>query len=123
MNNVNLIGYIGRDIQSRYTTGDKPMAVARFSVGVNRNKEETDWINCVAFGRTAENIDQYFHKGSQIGITGHIQTGSYKKDGVEHYTTDVVVDRFDFVGKKEDKTEQSFSSQQGFSVMDDDIPF
>jgi len=121
MNSVTLIGYIGREIQSRYTTGENPMAVARFSVGVSRNKEETDWINCVAFGRTAENIDQYFHKGSQIGISGHIQTGSYEKDGVKHYTTDVVVDRFDFIGKKEDNTQPP--AQQGFTATTEDIPF
>lgn len=117
MNNVNLIGRIGRDIDSRYTTGTEPKAVARFSLAVSRNKDETDWINCVAFGRTAENIGKYFSKGSQIGITGRIQTGSYEKDGVKHYTTDIIVDRFDFVGKREEE------QVQGFTALEEEPPF
>lgn len=116
------IGRIGQDIDSRYTTGAEPKAVARFSIAVNRNKEETDWLNCVAFGRTAENISKYFSKGSQIGITGRIQTGSYKKDvngqTITIYTTDIIVDRFDFVGKKEDNEQP-----RGFTTMAEDIPF
>lgn len=122
------IGYIGRDVELRYSTGSEPLAIARFSIGISRGKDkDTDWISCVAFGRTAENIEKFFHKGSQIGVTGRIQTGSYEKDGVKHYTTDVVVDRFDFCGKKDDQAQTSSpmggEQVQGFTAMNEDIPF
>lgn len=119
------VGYIGRDIEVRTTTTD--MQVARFSIGINRGKDRdgqdkgTDWINCVAFGRTAENIGKYFSKGSQIAVTGHIQTGKYDKDGETHYTTDIIVDRFDFCGKKSESTYEP--QPQGFSTLNEDIPF
>lgn len=119
------VGYIGRDIEVRTTTTD--MQVARFSIGINRGKDRdgqdkgTDWINCVAFGRTAENIGKYFSKGSQIAVTGHIQTGKYDKDGVTHFTTDVIVDRFDFCGKKSEPTYEP--QPQGFSTLNEDVPF
>lgn len=97
MNKTMLLGRITKDIELRF--GKDGMAIAKFSVAVNRMKKgETDFINCIAFGKTAETIANYIKKGSQIGIEGHIQTGSYtNKDGHKVYTTDVIVDRFDFV--------------------------
>jgi len=93
-----LLGRVTKDIDLRF--GKDGMAIAKFSVAVNRMKKgETDFINCIAFGKTAETIANYMKKGSQIGIEGHIQTGSYtNKEGNKVYTTDVIVDRFDFVG-------------------------
>lgn len=120
------IGYIGRDIELRYSAGAEPMAIARFSVGISRGKDkDTDWISCVAFGKTAENIEKFFHKGSQIGLTGHIQTGSYEKDGVKRYTTDVIVDRFDFCGKKDEQDPSPMDGEQikGFTTLSEDVPF
>lgn len=61
---------------------------------------EADFIRCTAFGKTAENIGKYFSKGRPILIEGHIQTGSYEKDGVKHYTTDIIVETFDFMDSK-----------------------
>lgn len=106
MNNANLIGRLTKDPVTRYTTDN--MAVARFTVAVDRYGKDAgaDFISCVAFKNTAEFIDKYFRKGMKIGITGHIQTGKYdNKDGKTVYTTDVVVDRAEFVEKKADAPE------------------
>ena len=76
-------------------------AVCRFTVAVNRQfkKDETDFIGCVAFGKTAEIIAQYLTKGREIAVSGSIRTGSYDaQDGTKRYTTDVAVDSFDFIG-------------------------
>lgn len=107
MNKVELVGRLTRDPEVRYTTGENANAIARFSVAVNRrfkNAEgnyDADFINCVAFGKTAEFIEKYFRKGMAIGLTGRIQTGSYtNKDGQKVYTTDVVVEETEFVESK-----------------------
>lgn len=106
MNVWNGIGRLTKDPDTRYTTDN--MAVTRFTVAVDRYGKDAgaDFISCVAFKNTAEFIDKYFHKGMKIGITGHIQTGKYdNKDGKTVYTTDVVVDRAEFVEKKADAPE------------------
>ena len=107
MNKVMLVGRLTRDPELRYSTGENATATARFSVAVNRrfkNAEgnyDADFINCVAFGKTAEFIEKYFRKGMAIGLTGRIQTGSYtNKDGQKVYTTDVVVEETEFVESK-----------------------
>ena len=110
MNNVSLMGRLTRDPEVRYSANTQ-LANARFSVAVDRklskekrqeaennNQPTADFINCVAFGKTAEIIGQYFHKGNRIAVIGHIQTGSYEnQQGQKIYTTDVIVDQFDFV--------------------------
>lgn len=107
MNKVILIGRLTRDPEVRYTNGDNPMAVARFSLAVDRrgkknNEEQTaDFINCVSFGKTAEFAEKYFRKGTKICVVGRIQTGSYtNKDNVKVYTTDVVVEEQEFAESK-----------------------
>lgn len=105
MNKVMLFGRLTRDVDLRYSQGsEESTAVARFSIAVNRPKKnsngqnEADFPSCIAFGRTAENIEKYFSKGSRIVVTGRIQTGSYTdRNGNKVYTTDVVVEAFDFV--------------------------
>jgi len=102
MNKVVLIGRLTKDPELRFAAGSGN-AVSRFSVAVTRQfkKEETDFINCVAFGKTAETISQYLTKGSQIALSGSIRTGSYDaQDGSKRYTTDVNVDSFEFIGSK-----------------------
>ena len=105
MNKVILKGYITKDIELRYTKND--VAVARFTVGIKRptkNKDgnyDSDFINCVAYQHNAELISKFFEKGSSILVEGHIQTGSYENDkGQKIYTTDVMVERVEFVSKK-----------------------
>lgn len=126
MNTWTGIGYIGRDIELRYNTSAEPLAIARFQIGIKRTKgDEWDNINCVAFGKTAETAEKYCHKGSRVGITGHIQTGNYEKnvngETIKIYTTDVIVDRLDFCDRKESNNEDA--PVQGFSTLSEDIPF
>lgn len=107
MNKVELVGRIVRDPEVRYSTGENATAIARFSVAVQRKfknaegKYEADFPNCTAFGKTAEFVEKWFHRGDMIGLTGHIQTGSYtNQKGDKVYTTDVMVDEVEFVGSK-----------------------
>lgn len=79
--------------------------VARFTVACDRafkreGQDSADFISCVAFGKTAEFIEKYFTKGMKIEVNGRIQTGSYEKDGVKHYTTDVICDSVAFAESK-----------------------
>ena len=107
MNKVVLMGRLTKDPEVRYSTGENATAIARFTVAVNRKfknaegNHEADFINCVAFGKSAEFIEKYFAKGSMIALSGRIQTGRYtNKDGVKVYTTDVVVEDTEFAGGK-----------------------
>lgn len=137
MNKVIIIGRFTRDPEIKYTTGENATATARFSLAVNRrfkNKEgnyDADFINCVAFGKTAEFIEKYFTKGMAIGITGRIQTGSYtNKEGQKVYTTDVVVEETEFVESKNKGTDDNVPNNNANSngdfeetVSDDEMPF
>ncbi len=105
MNKVILMGRLTRDPEVRYSQGDNPLAIARYSLAVDRrqarsnngDEQTADFINCVAFGRTGEFAERYLRKGTKIAITGRIQTGSYtNKDGVRVYTTEVVVEEHEF---------------------------
>ena len=140
MNKVELVGRLTRDPEMR--TSQSGQSVLRFSVAVNRRFKnandgyDADFINCVAFSKTAEFIGKYFSKGMAIGITGRIQTGSYEKnDGTKVYTTDVVVEAAEFVEKKSDNASNGTfdpTENQGgfdtipddsFDVDDEDLPF
>ena len=110
MNKVILMGRLTRDPEVRYTSGDQPMAIARYTLAVDRrqsrsnnngDEQNADFISCVAFGRTGEFAEKYLHKGTKIAVTGRIQTGSYtNKDGVKVYTTEVVIDDHEFCESK-----------------------
>lgn len=109
MNKVILVGRLTRDPHVSYSTGSEPMAVARYSLAVDRrgrrdaaaDQPTADFINVVAFGRDGEFAEKYLRKGSRILVEGHIQTGSYtNKEGQKVYTTDVVVERHEFVDSK-----------------------
>ena len=126
MNSVQLIGRLTRDPEVRYTP--EGLAIAKFSIAIDRftkNEETTtDFPNIVCFGKTAENVERFVSKGRQVGIQGRIQTGSYiNKDGVKIYTTEVAADRVEFLGSKEAPAEQTAQPMQGFTTMDEDIPF
>ena len=106
MNKVILVGRLTKDPDVRYTQGQNPTAVARFTLAVDRRfktegGQTADFPSCVAFGKTAEFIEKYFHKGMKIAVDGRIQTGDYTdKDGVKHYTTDVVAEAVEFAESK-----------------------
>lgn len=144
MNKVILMGRLTRDPEVRYSAGDNAMAVARFSLAVDRRRrangssdEQTaDFINCVSFGRQAEFAEKYLRKGTKLVVTGRIQTGSYtNKDGVKVYTTDVVVEEQEFAESKASSDNSGFaasaqmpqSAGDGFmnipDGIDEELPF
>ena len=107
MNKAILMGRLTRDPEVRYTQGENQLAIARFTLAVdrrfNRNGDENtaDFIPCVSFGKTAEFAEKYLRKGTKVAVTGRIQTGSYtNKDGVKVYTTEVVVEEQEFAESK-----------------------
>ncbi len=106
MNKVILMGRLTRDPEVRYSAGDNSMAIARYTLAVDRrirkeNEASADFIGCVAFGRNAEFAEKYFRQGMRVVITGRIQTGSYtNRDGKKVYTTDVVVEEQEFAESK-----------------------
>lgn len=128
MNISVIIGRLTKDPEVRYTTGANQTAVCNFTLAVDRIGEGADFITCVAFGKTAENIGKFMSKGRQLAVRGHIQTGSYEKDGQRRYTTDVIVERAKFVGSKtDDKPSDAKPLQEipdGFETIDEsDVPF
>lgn len=106
MNKAILMGRLTKDPEIRYSHGDNPVAIARYTLAVNRRRtregeQGADFINCMAFGRSAEHAEKYYHKGIKILVTGRIQTGSYEnKDGVKVYTTEIVVEDQEFAESK-----------------------
>lgn len=128
MNKVVLVGRLTKDPELRFAAGSGN-SVSRFTIAVNRQfkKDETDFISCVSFGKTAEIIAQHFTKGKQIAVSGSIRTGSYDaQDGTKRYTTDVAVDTFDFIGSSnKEADEQGLKDTFGdvMSVDDGDMPF
>ena len=113
MNEVILLGRITRDPEIRST---EKSTVTRFTLAVDRRvktdgQPEADFIPCVAFGKTADFVDKYFHKGMKMLLEGHIQTGSYtNKEGAKVYTTDVIAESVEFAESK--RTEQETTKEQ-----------
>ena len=121
MNKAILMGRLTRDPGVRYSQGESPMAIARYTLAVdrrfNRNGDENtaDFISCVAFGKAGEFAEKYFRKGTKIAVTGRIQTGSYtNKDGVKVYTTDVVVEEQEFAESKNSNGNSGAVADNGF---------
>jgi single-strand DNA-binding protein len=140
MNKVILMGRLTRDPEVRYSAGDNAMAIARFSLAVDRRRranggaddQSADFINCVSFGKQAEFAEKYLRKGTKLLVTGRIQTGSYtNKDGVKVYTTDVVVEEQEFAESKASGTAAPQTPPQadanGFMNVEDtdleELPF
>ena len=108
MNKVVLMGRLTRDPEVRYSQGENALAIARYTLAVDRRfrrnndgEQTADFIGCVAFGRSAEFAEKYFRQGLKIAVTGRIQTGSYtNRDGQKVYTTEVVVEEQEFAESK-----------------------
>ena len=108
MNKVVLMGRLTRDPEVRYSQGENALAIARYTLAVDRRfrrnndgEQTADFIGCVAFGRSAEFAEKYFRQGLKVIVTGRIQTGSYtNKEGQKVYTTDVVVEDQEFAESK-----------------------
>lgn len=139
MNKVILMGRLTRDPEVRYSQVNEPMAIARFSLAVDRrgsrNSTEgqtADFISCVAFGKNGEFVEKYLRKGTKIAMTGRIQTGSYtNRDGAKVYTTDIVAEEFEFAESKNTSNSSPepmpATDSDGFmnipDGIDDDLPF
>ena len=129
MNKVILMGRLVREPEVRYTQAAEPMAIARFTLAVNRrgggNSEgapTADFINCVAFGKNGEFAEKYLRKGIKIAIIGRIQTGSYtNKDGVKVYTTDIVVDECEFAESKASSGNEGSSTERGQNRREQEV--
>lgn len=106
MNKVILMGRLTRDPEIRYSQGDNSMAIARFTLAVDRrfkrdSEQSADFISCVAFGKTADFFERYIKQGTKICVEGRIQTGSYtNRDNQKVYTTDVIVENAEFAESK-----------------------
>jgi len=145
MNVVNLLGRLGRDPEISYSQSG--MAICKFSLATSEKRsgeQITQWHRCTAFGKTAELIEQYIHKGDQLACEGKIQYGQYDKDGVTRYTTDIIINRIHFVsggsggqgnqgeysgnqntGQQSQPQQQAYQQPQGQpgAIDPDDIPF
>ena len=111
MNRVILMGRLTRDPEVRYSQGERSMAIARYTLAVDRRgrrnqdssaeQQTADFINCVAFDRAAEFAEKYFRQGMRVLVSGRIQTGSYvNKEGQKVYTTEVILDDQEFADSK-----------------------
>ena len=121
MNRVILMGRPTRDPEVRYSQGQNPVCIARYTLAVDRKGRRdqndgptADFIPCVAFGRSGEFAEKYVQQGKRILISGHIQTGSYtNRDGVKVYTTEVVVEEHEFADSPRDAGGAGRSRQNG----------
>ena len=126
MNSVILMGRLVKDPELKRTNSD--LAFVKFAVAVNRpfqknGEKQADFVNCVAWRKTAEVISQYFAKGHRILLEGSIQTGSYDdKNGTKHYTTDVLVDKVHFIENKSNNQQQNNYSNQGYEKPQNQMP-
>ena len=124
MNRVILMGRLTRDPEVRYSQGERSMAIARYTLAVDRrgrrgqegSDQTADFINCVAFDRAGEFAEKYFRQGMRVLVSGRLQTGSYvNKDGQKVYTTDVIVDDQEFADSKGQGGGDSFGGSMGRS--------
>lgn len=126
MNNVALTGRLTREPEIRYTAGAQGIAVLGFTLAVNRKYSKdgeptADFPNCKAFGKNAEGIGKYCKKGTKIEVRAHVQTGSYTtKEGNKVYTTDFIIDEWEFAESKAAGQNQSQSAQQDFASAGND---
>ena len=135
MNHIVLIGRLTRDPELKYSQSGK--AFSKFTVAVTRefNRDEADFINCVAWGKTAETIAEYLRKGKRIGLQGRLTVNKYEKGGETRCTTEVSVDKFEFIDSagtgvqtasysKAAQPGSSFTENDNDEIMDDDdFPF
>ena len=118
MNSVCLIGRLTKDVQEHRTQNET--AVVSFTLAVDRRKKDdgADFITCVAWGKSAETIAKYVHKGDLFCVTGYIHTRSYEKDGRRNYVTEVVTTSFQFLEHKREIRSDSHSVQNNSDSYD-----
>ena len=143
MNRVILMGRLTRDPEVRYSQGERTMAIARYTLAVDRRGRRSqdgdqgqtaDFINIVAFDRAGEFAEKYFRKGQLVGVIGRLQVRSWDKDGERRYATEVIIEEQHFAESKKDSGEGKAAKESGQapadgfypideSVEDDDLPF
>lgn len=138
MNKVILMGRLTRSPEVRYSQGAEPVAVARYTLAVNRrfkrkDEPEADFIPCVALGKSGEFAEKHFRKGQLVGVIGRLQVRSWEdKEGKKHWTTEVIIEEQHFAESKNSNAaapkEGGQAPADGFypideSVEDDDLPF
>ena len=125
LNQCQFIGRLGKDVELRYTPTNDPVANISLACGwKNKEKEGTEWINVTAFGKLAEVVAQYLSKGSQVFVQGKMKTEKYTKDGIDRYSTKIIADKIQMLGKKSDTIEPVKKQQEpDISELSDDIPF
>ncbi len=138
LNQCNFIGRLGRDPEVRYTPDGA--AVANFSIAVGESwkdkasgekQEKTEWVKCVAWRKLGEIIGEYLSKGSQVFISGKLQTRSWEKDGVTKYTSEIIVNQMQMLGsgatqepkQEEAKVKEPVTTNNSSVDDDSDIPF
>ena len=121
MNHITLIGRLAKDPELKYSQSGK--AYCRFTLAVARefNRDETDFLDCVAWNKAAETIAEWLNKGRKIAIQGRLETGTYEKDGKNIKTHNIVVDRFEFVDSA--KSEENNGNARSEEELEDDFPF
>lgn len=128
MNKVILLGRLTKDPETRYTQSTNTQ-VTSFTLAANRRfvkqgeERQADFINCVAWNKTAEFVSKYFRKGQQVGVIGRIQTRNYDDDkGIKHYVTEVIAEETYFAGDKKEETQSNTAND--FEITDSsDLPF
>lgn len=143
MNKVILMGRLTRDPEVKYTQGNEPIAVAKYTIAVakrfkKQGEAEADFINCIAFGKTGEFVEKYLSKGQMISLVGRLQVRTYDdKNGDKKWVTEVIVEEHHFAESKQATPKQNgnsndynppinVSSNDGFDLLDDDdddVPF
>ena len=133
MNKIILLGRLTRDPEVRYTQGDNSMAIAKFSLAVNRrfkkeNEPEADFFNCTAFSKQAEFVEKYLKQGTKILLSGRIQNDNYtNKEGQKVYSIQIMVEEMEFAESKNNSTSEPSQSNDGFMNIPDglqeELPF
>ena len=137
MNKVILMGRLTRDPEVRYSQGSNATAIAKFSLAVDRRFKrdgdpEADFFNCTAFGKQGEFVEKYLQKGTKVLVTGRIQNDNYEKDGVKHYSVQILVDEIEFAESKASQSGGNAAPAEapagdGFmnipTGIDDELPF
>lgn len=129
MNKIILMGRLTREPEVRYTSGEKSMAVAKFSLAVDRKgkNEGTDYFNCTSFGKQGEFVEKYLKKGTKVVLTGHLQNDNYtNKNGEKVYAVQIITEEVEFAESKSKDDPQPQPDDDFVNVPDgieDSLPF
>ena len=105
MNKVILMGRLTRDPEVRYSQGQNSTAIAKFSIAVDRRfkrdgQPDADFFNCTCFGKQGEFVEKFLQKGTKVVVTGRVENDNYEKDGVKHYSVQIMVEEIEFAESK-----------------------